>query len=342
MSGLALLTGLTLVLVLSFLPMLLYALLLWRLDRYEREPLLLLGLAFFWGALPSIILSIILELIFNVPIVALSRNNALTYELLGSAVAAPLIEEGTKALALLGLLLTTPREFDSPLDGIIYGGMVGFGFAAVENFLYLMGAFANGGVGGAVGLAFLRAGIFGLNHAMYTAFAGLGLALVPEMSSRRAAQIFFPLAGFILAVGAHAFHNTFATFWGFAEGDASLLAAIVGDWMGVFFLLLVVVWSQWLERKRLRAYFDSDGQALQLPDLDSQTFTSPWYRRISRLSALAQADFRRWRQLGRYYQLTSEAAFNWHRIQQGDVKSQQKLGELEPKIHALREAIHDV
>jgi RsiW-degrading membrane proteinase PrsW (M82 family) len=336
----AVIMGIALVFLLSFLPMLLYALLLWRLDRYEKEPLLLLGFAFLWGALPSIILSLILELIFNVPITALS-SNALTYELLGTALAAPVIEEATKALGLLGLLLTMPREFDSPLDGLIYGGMVGFGFAAVENFLYLMTAFSSGGVGGAVGLAFLRAGIFGLNHAMYTAFTGLGLALVTEMVTRRLAQIAFPLLGLVLAIGAHAYHNTFATFWGYTEGDGSLIAAIFGDWLGVLFLLGVALWSQWLERKRLRAYFDGAGEGLRLPDLDSKAFTSPWYRRFSRLGALLQADLRRWHQLGRYYQLTSEAAFNWHRVQQGDAKSEEKLAALEPKILALRKTIHE-
>lgn len=170
------------ILFLSFVPMLIYALALWWLDRFEKEPLHLLALAFLWGAVPSIILSLILEIIFDIPITLLA-GSALTYDLLGSSIAAPLIEEGTKAVALVALFLFFRHEIDSPLDGVIYGGMVGFGFAAVENLFYLFGAYAEGGLGGVAWLAFLRAGLFGLNHAMYTGFTGLGIALALEIRS---------------------------------------------------------------------------------------------------------------------------------------------------------------
>ena len=223
--------GILLILVLSFVPMLLYALLLWWLDRYEKEPLGLLAVAFLWGAIPSIVLALIMQIVLDIPVTAISNSNQLTYELLGASVVAPFTEEGIKAVALLLLLLFVRKEIDSPIDGLIYGGVVGFGFAAVENVFYLFGAFTEGGIGGIVGLAFLRAGVFGLNHAMYTAFTGLGVALSLEIKQPLLKMVSF-VVGFALSVGAHALHNALATFTG-QSGLLPLIAAVVVDWAGV-------------------------------------------------------------------------------------------------------------
>jgi len=323
------------ILLLSFVPMLLYAGLLWWLDRYEKEPLALLGFAFLWGAIPSIILSLILEIILNVPIIALSGENALIYNLLGASLAAPIIEEGTKALAVLGLFIFFPREIDSPLDGLIYGGMAGFGFAAVENFFYLMTAYESGGLGGAFGLAFLRAGLFGLNHAMYTAFTGLGMALALEL--RRAWLVVMPLLGLSLAVATHAYHNTFSTFWGYTEGGGALLTAAIGDWVGVLILLIVAVWARWLEGQRIRDYLNQGFEGRDALSSDEiELLTSPWRRRLERLRRLFSEGPERWWQQGRFFHLITEAAFKWHRAQKGDERSQEKLRKVEAKLREAR------
>ena len=323
------------ILLLSFVPMLLYAGLLWWLDRYEKEPLALLGFAFLWGAIPSIILSLILEIILNVPIIALSGENALIYNLLGASLAAPIIEEGTKALAVLGLFIFFPREIDSPLDGLIYGGMAGFGFAAVENFFYLMTAYESGGLGGAFGLAFLRAGLFGLNHAMYTAFTGLGVALALEL--RRAWLVVMPLLGLSLAVATHAYHNTFSTFWGYTEGGGALLTAAIGDWVGVLILLIVAVWARWLGGQRIRDYLNQGFEGRDALSSDEiELLTSPWRRRLERLRRLFSEGPERWWQQGRFFHLITEAAFKWHRAQKGDERSQEKLRKVEAKLREAR------
>lgn len=323
------------ILFISFAPMLLYAALLWWLDRYEKEPLALLGFAFLWGAIPSIILSLILEIIFDVPIVALSGDNALVYNLLGASLAAPVIEEGTKALAVLGLFIVFPREIDSPLDGLIYGGMAGFGFAAVENFFYLMTAYDSGGLGGAFGLAFLRAGLFGLNHAMYTAFTGLGVALALEL--RRIWRVVTPLLGLGLAIAAHAYHNTFATFWGFTEGGGALLTAAVGDWIAVLILLVVAVWARWLEGKRIRTYLNQGyGNRADLSSDEVALLASPWRRRLARWGTLFNEGPKRWLERGRFYHLITEAAFKWHRVQHGDQRSEEKLQRVEAQLQEMK------
>lgn len=323
-----------LILILSFVPMLLYAGLLWWLDRYEKEPLALLAAAFLWGAIPSIILALILEVALDVPVMALSRS-ALMYDLLGASVVAPLVEEYVKALALLALLLFLHREIDSPMDGLIYGGIVGFGFAAVENVFYLFGAYTAGGIEGTLALALLRAGLFGLNHAMYTGFTGLGIALSLEVR-RWLPKILLVTIGFGLAVTTHALHNAFATFWGY-ETSGALLVAVIVDWAGVLVLLLVALWAFILERYRIRQYALALARARRIPESEVLVLNSALFRRLERGKALLTLDVRRWFHLGRYYRHVSEAAFAWHRWRAGDARAEARLREIEARAARMRE-----
>lgn len=323
-----------LILVLSFVPMLLYAAVLWWLDRYEKEPIALLSVAFLWGAVPSIILALIMQVVLDVPLMTIQDSNQLTYELLGASVVAPLTEEGIKALALILLLLLLKREIDSPLDGLIYGGMVGFGFAAVENVFYLFGALTEGGVGEVLGLAFLRAGIFGLNHAMYTGFAGLGVALFLEV--RHKVLRFVPLAvGFLMALGTHALHNALATFTGVGGGGA-LVAAVLVDWAGVAILFAVAVGTFFVERRRILAYAEALVRGRVIAEGEVAVLKSTFQRRLARLDLLFRGDVRRWWALQRYHQKVTEAAFAWHRLNQGDTAAQPRLAQLELEFRALR------
>ena len=322
-----------LILVLSFVPMLFYALILWWFDRYEKEPLSLLLIAFLWGAIPSIILALILQIVLDIPLTGIQASSTLTYELVGSSIVAPLTEEGVKALALILLLVVLHHHIDSPIDGLIYGGMIGFGFAAVENVLYLFGALEEGGMGGAVGLAFLRGGIFGLNHAMYTGFSGLGVALALEVKRKwlRGVPI---LVGFSLAVAAHALHNALATFISYA-GFVPLLLAIVLNWIGVLTLIAIAVGTFFLERRRIEAY----AQTLVASDLitadELAVLKSTSLRRRARWSELLRGDFRGWWRLNRYQHIVSRAAFAYHRVAQGDTRSRVRLASLEQEYRRL-------
>lgn len=325
-----------LILILSFAPMLLYTALLWWVDHYEKEPLPLLAAAFLWGAIPSIILALILEVALDVPVMAFSRS-PMMYDLLGASVVAPLVEEGVKALALLALLLFLRREIDSPMDGLIYGGVVGFGFAAVENVFYLFGAYAAGGIEGALALTLMRAGLFGLNHAMYTGFTGLGIALSLEVR-QWLPKMLLGMAGFGLAVAAHALHNAFATFWGY-ETSGALLVAIIVDWAGVVVLLLIALWAFLLERHRIRGYALTLARAGVIPESEAAMLNDPLARRLERVRALIALDPRRWLRLGRYYRHMSEAAFAWHRWHAGDARAEAHLREIEAQAAQLREEL---
>ena len=120
----------------AVIPTLLYTWLVWLCDRYEREPWPLLAAAFLWGAIPAIVLSLVAELILHVPLGALRSSTA--RDLVAAGGIAPLVEEPIKAAALLGVFWFAHQEFDDILDGIVYGALVGFGFAMTENFFYFV------------------------------------------------------------------------------------------------------------------------------------------------------------------------------------------------------------
>ncbi len=238
------LIGLAAVLTMAFVPMVVYALVLWWFDRYEKEPLGLILASFLWGAVPAVIFSIIAQVLLDVPLY-LFVQPSLGADLVSASIIAPLTEEPFKALALLLLLLFFRREIDSPLDGILYGALVGFGFATTENTLYFLEAFGWGGIGGVLRLALYRAFIFGLNHALFTGCSGLGIALA-RTSPRWAVKIVAPFLGLGTGITFHALHNAGATLAGATCWP--LLFSIASDWGGVLMLFVILVWASVRER----------------------------------------------------------------------------------------------
>ncbi len=323
--------------LLSFLPMSFYAFILWWLDRYEKEPWGLLTLAVLWGAIPAIIGSLIFEMVFDIPLTAMLPGGSTAYELASTAVFAPFIEEGIKGTALLAMLLFWRKELDSPLDGVIYGGMVGFGFAAVENFFYFLSAY-EGGMSAVWELAFYRAGLFGLNHAMFTGFTGLGIALALEVKPKGLRPI-LPLVGFVFAVGGHMFHNGMATLIGSTESILGVVVLVAGDWFGAFCLLIVAIVSLMLERRRLSRYLGLAVTAGLIPAGDLPMLLSLWPRLRAYLKMLGQGNVTAWWRLGRYFDAVTEAALAWHRQERGDVIRPEERLRLERKVADQRQLL---
>ena len=75
------------------------------------------------------------------------------------------------------------KELDGPLDGAIYGGIVGLGFTLTEDILYVAEPVRRGRRGGFVGLLFLRTVLLGLSHCTFTACTGLGFGIAVEARS---------------------------------------------------------------------------------------------------------------------------------------------------------------
>ena len=211
------LLAMLIILVATILPTYLYVRLFYWADRYEREPFWLVAGAFLWGAIPAIIASLVAEMILAAP----TRGAGLVED----ALSAPIVEELSKGFALLLIFWFMRREFDGVLDGLIYGSMIGFGFAMTENFLYFIGAYDQGGYANLTLIFFLRTVLFGLNHAFYTGFSGIGLGLA-LVSRRGLARFIWPLCGLIAAITAHSLHN-FGASLAEQDGIGLLLSLLV-------------------------------------------------------------------------------------------------------------------
>lgn len=300
----------------AVVPTIVYVLVLWWFDRYEKEPRRLLWTAFLWGAVPAIILSVVAESVVGEPLAGLSEEGA---ELMSSSVLAPLIEELTKGLAVLMLFLFFRREFDNVLDGIIYGATVGFGFAMTENVFYFMDSFHEGGLESMSTLVLMRGVVFGLNHALFTSTFGaaLGYARMSRRGFRRWVAAPVGLLGGMLL---HGIHNLFASL-----ADTlcfGLLISIASEWGGVLVILAVILLSARQEKQWIAAYLKPEVNSGLITQQDYDMISS--YRR--RQAALWRARFRldrgETRRVDRLTQLATDLAFKVH---QGDVKVADKL-----------------
>ena len=207
--------------IIGFGSALLFAYILYWLDRFEKEPLLLLGAVFLWGAVVAAGAAFIINTVLGIGIFVFTGSEAATNLTTGSIIA-PLVEETLKGAAVLIVFLIFRREFDSVLDGIIYAGVAALGFAATENTYYIYSyGYQEGGWSGLFTLVFVRVILVGWQHPAYTALIGIGLA-VARANRSWAVKIAAPLLGWAAAIFTHALHNTIASFASGAGGPPYL------------------------------------------------------------------------------------------------------------------------
>jgi RsiW-degrading membrane proteinase PrsW (M82 family) len=200
--------------VIAFIPAMLYLLPLMWLDRYDPEPLWLLALAFTWGALVAVIVSYVVNTVFGL-VVYTGTGSAGAANLASALISAPIIEESSKGIGLLILLVFFRRYFDDIVDGIVFGGVIALGFATVENVLYygsgLDEAYQQYGFTSAALWSFLILfairGMFSpFAHATFTSMTGIGCGIARE-SHNGAVKFIMPILGYILAVVLHMIWN---------------------------------------------------------------------------------------------------------------------------------------
>mgnify|MGYP001179555560 CR=1 FL=1 len=284
------------------LPVLIYIGLIYWVDHYEKEPVWLLSAAFVWGAVPAALLALFFNTLFSLPFYALFSDSSA--ELATGGAIAPVVEEVVKGLALFLILVVQRHELDSPLDGIIYGAMVGMGFAMVENVLYYTTYFSENGASGWNELVLVRGVIFGLNHALYSSLTGLGIALA-QMSRNWAVRIAAPLLGLFAAIALHAIHNV-AMFTGSIAG---FLTGLTFGWGGVMLTIAIIVLSLYQERRWMRHYLVEEVGLGTLSAEELDIVSSAARRGHRRMGILLKEGVGPYRLAGRRYQKLSELAY---------------------------------
>jgi len=226
--------GVSICLLAGLLPTLIYATVIYYSDRYEREPKPLIAAAFFWGAWPALLIAVIVRVFFQLPVDLIGSQ---AIEAVRAGLVTPFIEEALKGIAVILILVLYRKEFDDVLDGLIYGSMVGFGFAMTGNTLSYLGAFLLRGFSGLSSTIFIQGVIYGLNHGVYSAIfgAGLGYARLAKGKWQRWAV---PSAAFVLAALSHGLHNLVLQT---ALGMNLLTVALT--WGGLLVVVVVMFWS---------------------------------------------------------------------------------------------------
>ena len=270
------------------IPTAIYSMLLWWLDRYEKEPLWLIVVAFLWGALPAIGLALLFEFVLAPP---LSRD-VTRWGLV------PVVEELIKGLALIGLFLFARGEFDGPLDGIVYGALVGFGFSMTENIFDFVRYAPD------LLTHFWVRGVFlGLNHAFFTSMTGLALGAVRYQRDPLLRVLAFA-GGLSLAILFHALNN----FVGLSSLTGLFFAWLIQSG-GVVVVLAVAVLAWRNERRWMEQELDDEVRdgVLTASDYD-EVISSPKRVRVQ-LRALLSGGWGRYRRVRRLHHLATELAF---------------------------------
>src|SRR5579884_3132648 len=215
-------------------------------DRYEREPWFLRLAAFLWGAIIAIPPSLLIE----------QNGDAIMQNVLGpdasnlvravfQGLNAGIPEETVKGLGLLLLFLVLRDQFDNVTDGIVYGALIGAGFAMVENFVY----FATNSKNFLLFLIVGRVVLGWLSHSTFTVCFGAALGYVRHTRVRWR-QVVVPLVGYLCAVGLHSVFD-FIDFYASALVLASpnnpsvtlfSLVAIIGDYIPPFIAQMVILY----------------------------------------------------------------------------------------------------
>lgn len=235
--------GLIPLIIVSFLPGLLWVWFFYRKDKYQPEPISLVIKAFVYGAV-SVFPAALIEAPFR-PFIAgetpsLARLFVVTTLVIG------FVEETAKFFAVR-LAVYDHEEFDEVVDGIIYAVAAGLGFAAVENLFYSVR------FGITVGL--FRAFITDLAHASFSGIVGyhLGLAKLHKGNTT-----FLLLKGLAVAVGLHGMY------------DFLIISRLVPPAFGI---VLAVATYFYLDSKIQKARLLSHGQNPPPPVIDNEDET---------------------------------------------------------------------
>ncbi|CAA9586682.1 MAG: FIG00448137: hypothetical protein [uncultured Thermomicrobiales bacterium] len=311
----------------AIVPAGLYSLIVVSFDRYEREPWRVLLGAFGWGAVMAVFFSLIFGTILQV-LLGVTLGEGLA-EFVSAGIGAPLIEESFKGIALIGLLLMFRDEFDNVLDGLVYGALIGLGFAMTENVLYLGGAYLQGGTGG-LGELFVARIIFGgFGHALYTGTTGAALGWVRERVNRGPSRFFIPFAGWGLAVFQHFLWNTGTLVVGAViatlRGDMNLsiipvviLSALIFTGPGLIVLVVVALIASRRESRVIREQLAGEVATGVLTPQEYETLAHARSRRQALGEAYRRGGLRAWLTQQRFFQAAAELAFRKHRLSRGE------------------------
>lgn len=305
-------------------------------DRFEREPWFLRLAAFLWGAVIAIPpASFIEQSVDGFLQNALGPDASSLIRSAFQGLNAGITEETVKGLGLLLLFLVLRDEFDNVTDGIVYGALIGAGFAMVENFVY----FAFNSKQFLLLLIVGRIVLGWLCHSTFTVCFGAALGYIRHTQVRWR-QIVVPLIGYLCAVILHSLFD-FIDFYASATvlaapNNASValtsLIAIIADYIPPFGaqlgLLYILIKSLAHEAAVIREFLASEvSSGVVLVD-EYALLQNSFQRTKKEREVLWHQGYKQWVRVKTLYQTEIGLAFRkWH-VSMGD---KPKLGYRQPE-----------
>ncbi len=313
-------------------------------DRYEREPWFLRLAAFLWGAVIAIPPASFIENYIDAAIQhALGPAASMFMVSFLHGLNAGVTEETIKGLGLLLLFIVLRDEFDNVTDGIVYGALIGAGFAMVENFTY----FAQFGKNSLVLLIVGRIVLGWLSHSTFTVCFGAALGYVRHTRVRWR-QILIPLLGYLVAVALHTIFDAvdfYASAIALASPNnatvtTSALLAIIGDYIPPFIaqvIILYILIKALAHEAAVIREFLADEVSRGIVRVDEYALLQNSFQRTKQeRRVLYQRGIKQWQLIKALYQTEIGLAFRkWH-VNMGD---KPKLGYRQPE-DAYRQRIH--
>lgn len=321
-------------------PTVLYIIIVWLADKNEKEPLADILVAVAGGAVAAPLLVALVEQAVGIPDSIYPPK--LSHLPFGDPnLAGALVEELAKGLVILALFIALPREFDNVMDGIVYGAVVGAGFALAENGAYLWElARVQEIVRLSLG-SFWALFIGGLSQCVFSAIFGASLGLVRERSTAPVRLAWVPPLGIALAV---LYHMAYLRVGRVAAEHPALAAlTLLADWAGLLFLAAVVAWAWHHEASIIHTMLadEVEGGAVTASELALLGTTGA--RTANEVHALAVGGLRAYWLTRSLHQAQVELAFRkWHLANSERLTGVQRAttdAEYRGKIGALRERL---
>ena len=213
-------------------------------DRFGRETRRLAVIGFVWGGL---IATFVMALPGNAAMLSILSKlfDSQFAQSWGPAIVAPLVEESSKGVGVVILILLASRHVRTSYDGFILGAFVGLGFQVFEDWMYGVNASATAfgfdQVHNSIATFLARGLLAGLvSHALYTALVGAGIgAWVQSRGQPLGARLPGTVGPIAAALLLHSMWD-YGAFTGFT---------IVVILTGISAIILVVIIGRWTNRQ---------------------------------------------------------------------------------------------
>ncbi|KRA22408.1 hypothetical protein ASD65_18215 [Microbacterium sp. Root61] len=181
-------------------------------DKWEPEPRSLVIMAVAWGAIVAVGLTLGVDMLLSL---VWGANDSVAGEAFASVIQAPIVEELAKGLGVFVIFASARRAFDGPIDGVVYGALVGAGFAFTENIQYFAVSLIEGGVEQTTVTFFVRGILSPFAHVMFTSVTGFALGLAARRGLAPRNAVGYWIVGMLGAMLLHALWNASAVFFDF-------------------------------------------------------------------------------------------------------------------------------